>query len=282
MVTPRYFDTLGIRILRGRAFTERDRAGSPRVAIVNEGFVKLYLPDADPLTTRIRMRPFLHGAATAKLEPIEFEIVGVYGAVRNAGPTDLGFPEIDLPFWQSPFPRTTMAVHTAGSGSGLQQALSNVIHAIEPNLPIANVRTVEQLLSESVAADRFHTVLFGAFAAVALMLAAVGIYGVMSFVVAQRTQEIGVRMALGAPRARVLKEVLREGMSTALIGTLFGAAGVWFVGLAMKGMIYGVEAFNPIAFAIVAAALLGSALMACFVPARRAAMVDPIVALRKE
>jgi putative ABC transport system permease protein len=157
-----------------------------------------------------------------------------------------------------------------------------MIHALEPDLPLTRVRTIEELVSESTASDRFHTVLFGAFAAVALTLAAVGIYGVMSFVVAQRTQEIGVRMALGAPRARVLAEVLREGMSTALIGTLVGGAGVWFAGQAMKGMIYGVEAFNPIAFAIVAGALLGSALIACLVPARRAARVDPIVALRQE
>ena len=132
-----------------------------------------------------------------------------------------------------------------------------------------------------MAADRFHTVLFGAFAADALILAAVGIHGVMSFVVAQRTQEIGVRMALGAPRARVLHEVLREGMTTALIGSIVGAVGAWFTGQAMKGMIHGVEGFDPVVFTIVAATLLGSALVACLVPARRAASEDPIVALRQ-
>jgi putative ABC transport system permease protein len=282
MVTPRFFETFGIRILRGRPFNERDRVGSPRVAIVNETFVRRYLAGVDPLTTRIRMSPFVFGVPAPKLDPVEWEIVGVYGDVKNAGPTDESFPEIDVPFWQAPWPRTTVAVQTAGNASAVLQDLSNVIHTLEPDLPLANVRTIEQLVSEATAADRFYTVLFAAFAAVALTLAAVGIYGVMSFVVAQRTQEIGVRMALGAPRARVLREVLREGMSTALIGTLVGAAGAWFVGLAMQGMIHGVEAFNPIAFAIVAAALLGSALMACLVPARRAALVDPIVALRSE
>jgi putative ABC transport system permease protein len=284
MVTPGFFETLGIRILRGRAFTERDRVGSVRVAIVNETFVKRYLPGVDPLTARIRMSPFVYGEPAPKLEPVEWRIVGVYGDVKNAGPGDVSFPEIDVPFWQAPWPRTTMAVHTVGnaSASGVQQALANLIQTIEPDLPLANVRTMEQLVNERMAADRFHTVLFGAFAAVALTLAAVGIYGVMSFAVAQRTQEIGVRMALGAPRARVLHEVLREGMSTALIGTLIGSAGVWFIGRAMQGMIQGVEAFNPVAFAIVAGALLVSALLACLVPARRAAMVDPIVALRQE
>ena len=153
--------------------------------------------------------------------------MGVYGDVKNAGPAGRSFPEIDVPFWQAPWPRTTMAVHTAGDVVGVQQGLANVIQTLEPDLPMANVRTIEQVVSEAMAADRFHTVLFGAFAAVALMLAAVGIYGVMSFVVSQRTQEIGVRMALGAARARVLREVLREGMTTALIGTILGAAGAW-------------------------------------------------------
>ncbi len=280
MVTPEYFGTFGIRILRGRPFTEQDRAGAVRVAIVNETFVRLYLPDVDPLTTRLRMKRFTYG--TASPEPVDWQIVGVYGDVKNAGPSNRSFPEIDLPFWQAPWPRTTMAVRTAADAPGVQQALAHVIQSLEPDLPMANVQTMEQVVSQAMAADRFHTVLLGAFAAVALLLAAAGIYGVMSFVVAQRTQEIGVRMALGAPRARVLREVLRDGMGAALIGTLFGAAGAWFLGQAMKGMIHGVERFDPVAFAIVASTLLGSALVACLVPARRAASVDPIVALRRD
>ena len=175
-----------------------------------------------------------------------------------------------------------MVVRTAGDPVGVQQALANVIRTLDPNLPMANVQTMEQVVSEMVAADRFHTVLFAAFAAAALVLAVVGIYGVMSFVVAQRTQEIGVRMALGAPRARVLHDVLREGMTTALLGTIVGTAGAWFIGLAMKGMIHGLEPADPFVFAAVAGTLLASAVVACLVPARRAASVDPIVALRQE
>jgi putative ABC transport system permease protein len=282
MVTPQFYETLGIRILRGRAFTEQDRAGGVPVAIVNEIFVKAYLQGKDPLTQRVRMQPFVYGIAPAGLESVEWQIVGVYGEVKNTGPINRTFPEIDLPFWQVPWPRTTMVVRTAGDPSGVQQSLANVIQTLDPNLPMANVRTMAQVVHESLAADRFHTVLFAAFAAVALVLAAVGIYGVMSFVVAQRRQEIGVRMALGAARARVLRDVLREGMTTALIGTIFGAAGAWLIGMAMQGTIHGVEAFDPIALAIVAATLLGSALVACLVPARRAASVDPIVAMRQE
>jgi putative ABC transport system permease protein len=278
MVTPQFFQTFGIRMLRGRPFTEQDRAGSVRVAIVNEPFVRLYLPDVDPLTARVRMRSYRYGDPSPGL--VEWQIVGVYGEVKNAGPAGRSFPEIDVPFWQAPWPRTTMAVQTAGDALGVQQGLANILRTLEPDLPMSNVRTMEQVVSEATAADRFHTVLFAAFAAVALVLAAVGIYGVMSFVVAERTQEIGVRMALGAPRARVLHEVLREGMTTALVGTGLGAAGAWLVGLAMRGTINGVETFDPIAFVIVAGTLLGSALVACLVPARRAASVDPIVALR--
>ncbi len=281
MVTPEYFETFGIRILRGRSFSEQDRAGSVQVAIVNETFVRLYLPDVDPLTARIRMSPIAYGAEPPGPAPVEWQIVGVYGDVKNAGPAARSFPEIDLPFWQVPWQRTTMAVHTAGDALAVQQELARVIQSLEPDLPMANVRTIEQVVSEAMAPDRFHTVLFGAFGAVALVLAAVGIYGVMSFVVAQRTQEIGVRMALGAPRARVLLEVVREGMTTAIIGTIAGAAGAWFIGAAMQGTIYGVERFDPIALAIVAVTLLGSALVACLVPARRAASVDPMVALRQ-
>ena len=147
---------------------------------------------------------------------------------------------------------------------------------------MANVRTMEQVVSESLAADRFYTVFLGLFAAVALVLAAVGIYGVMSFVVAQRTHEIGLRMALGAGRGQVVAQVLREGMTTALAGTAVGAGGAWFVGRAMQGMIHGMESTDPVVFSAVALVLLGAALAACVVPARRAASVDPMVALRQD
>jgi putative ABC transport system permease protein len=282
MVTPGFYDTFGVRLLRGRAFTEQDRAGNVPVAVVNETFVRLYLPNADPLTQRVRMQPFVYGAGGSSPAPVEWEIVGVYRDVRNAGPDDPSFPQIDIPFWQSPWPRATLAVHTVADPLSVQPDVANLVQTLEPGLPLANVRTMEQVVSEDMAADRFHTVLFGAFAAIALVLAAVGIYGVMSSVVAQRTQEIGVRMALGAPRARVLREVLREGMTTALFGTVLGGAGAWFAGAAMTGIIEGLEAFDPLAFAMVAVTLLGSAVVACLVPARRAASVDPIVALRQE
>ena len=185
-------------------------------------------------------------------------------------------------FWQSPWPVATMAVRTVGEPMSVRQGIAAVIRSLDPDLPMADVKTMEQIVGESMASDRFNTVLFGSFAAVALLLAAVGIYGVMSFVVAQRTHEIGLRMALGADRGRVIGQVLREGMTTALAGTALGSAGAYFVGRAMQGMLYGVGAMDPTALSVVALTLLGAALVACLGPAQRAASVDPMVALRQE
>jgi putative ABC transport system permease protein len=153
---------------------------------------------------------------------------------------------------------------------------------VDPDLPMADVKTMDQLVHESLAGDRFSTALFGSFAAVALLLAAVGIYGVMSFVVSQRTHEIGLRMALGAGRARVLWQILQEGLGTALVGIVLGSFGAYWVGRAMQGMVFGVGTIDPVAFSIVALTLLTSSLVACLVPARRAASVDPMTALRQE
>jgi predicted permease len=281
MVTPDYYRTFGIRIALGRGFSDQDREGSPRVAIVNDAFVKKYLPGVDPLSQRLMIEQLIPGVT--KLGPaVEWQIVGVYNSVRNGGPKDDGFPEIDVPFWQSPWPGSSIAVRTAGDPVSVHQSLAAVIRSVDPDLPMADVKTMDQVVRESLAGDRFSTTLFGSFAGVALLLAAVGIYGVMSFVVAQRTHEIGLRMALGAGRGRVLWQILQEGIGTALVGILIGSIGAYWVGRAMQGMVYGVGTIDPVAFGVVAVTLLTSSLVACLVPARRAASVDPMTALRQE
>jgi putative ABC transport system permease protein len=281
MVSPDYYRTFGIRMTRGRAFTDHDREGTQRVAIVNDIFVKRYLSGIDPLTQRIMVEQLIPGV-TKLGPPLEWQIVGVYSSVRNGGPKDDGFPEIDVPFWQSPWPGVSVAVRTARDPAGAHQSLAAVIRSLDADLPMADVKTMDQVVEESLAGDRFSTTLLAAFAAVALLLAAVGIYGVMSFVVAQRTHEIGLRMALGAGRGRVIWQVLREGLGSALGGILLGSAGAYLVGRAMQGMVYGVGAIDPLAFSLVALALFTSALLACLVPARRAVSVDPMIALRAE
>jgi putative ABC transport system permease protein len=212
---------------------------------------------------------------------VEWRIVGVYRAVRNGGPRG-DFPEIDVPFAQSPWPGTTVAVRTSVPADTLRPNLATSVQALDPDLAITDIMTMDQRVHESLAGDRFMAVLFGGFAAAALVLAALGIYGVMSFAVAQRTHEIGLRMALGAGRDQVLRQILRDGITTSLVGVVFGSIGAYLAGRAMRGMLFGVDAIDPTAFSIVTGLLLLSAILACLAPALRAASVDPMTALRQE
>jgi putative ABC transport system permease protein len=281
MVTPEYFRTFGINISMGRAFTEQDIAGAVPVAIVNETFVKKYLSNLDPLKQRLSVEQLIPGAT--RLGPaIEWQIVGVYHDVHNGGVRRDGFPEINVPFWQSPWPQAGIEVRTAGDPSSVTKSIAAAVQSVDPDLPLDQVKTMDQLVDESLAGDRFATILFAAFAVVALLLAAIGIYGVMSFAVAQRTHEIGLRLALGAGSAQVLGLVLREGMALALIGLVVGLGGTYFVGRVMKSILYQVTVIDPATVSAVTAVLLLSALLACYIPARRATQVDPMVALREE
>jgi putative ABC transport system permease protein len=283
MVTPAYHSTFGISIRAGRTFLDSDRAGNRSVAIVNETFAKRFLAGRDALGQRVLMAPLTFGRSGAKPpQPIAWEIVGVQADAANAGPARPALPEVVLSFAQNPWPNAVVAVRTSAGVAAPQAAIADVVRAIDATLPMARVETIEQTLRQSTAADRFYTVFFAAFAAVALVLAAVGIYGVMSFAVAQRTHEIGLRMALGGGKRQVLARVLREGMTTALAGTALGAIGATWIGRALEGAVYGVETTNPFIFAVVAVTLLLAALVACVVPARRAASVDPMVALRQD
>jgi putative ABC transport system permease protein len=278
-VSPKYFATLGIRITHGRPFNEQDRSGSLPVAIVNEAFAKRYLAGSDALAHRILLD---ERADNGPILTIERQIIGVYADVRVGGPRNESQPAIEVPFWQSPRPQVGMAIRTAFDPTAVQLAVADVIGSLDSDLPMGNVKTMEQVVNERMAADRFNMALFASFAGVALLLAAVGIYGVMTFVVAQRTREIGLRMALGARRWDVLGQVLREGMTTAGVGAVLGSAGAYFVAQAMRGLLPGVTALRPIDFAVITLTLLASAFLACLVPARRAVSVDPMVALRQE
>jgi putative ABC transport system permease protein len=281
MVTPEYFRTFGIRMDKGRAFTEQDTAGGLPVAVVNETFAKKYLSNVDPLTQRVVVDQLIPGV-TKLGPPVEWQIVGVYHDVHNGGVRGDGFPEIDVPFWQCPWPQAGVAVRTFGDPSGMTKSITAVVRTLDPDLPLDEVKTMDQHVHESVAGERFSTVLFASFAGVALLLAAIGIYGVMSFAVAQRTHEIGLRMALGAGPQQVLRLVLREGMLLAFAGLGVGLTGTYFVGRVMKTILYQVNAMDPAAIGAVTAVLLLSALLACYIPARRATRVDPMVALRDE
>jgi putative ABC transport system permease protein len=279
MVTPEFVDTLGIRMVNGRNLSALDTANSVRVATVNEYFVKQYLPGVDPLTQRISFAEFVPGAPRGK--PLEWQIVGVYHNLRGAGFRE-DFPEINIPFAQNPWPQASVALKTSGDPKALIKSVAAAVNSVDPDMPLAGVQTIDEIVSDSLAIDRFTVVLFAAFGALGLILAAVGIYGVMAFAVTQRTPEFGVRMALGAQRSRVIRMVLREGTLLAIVGTLIGLGGAYLVGRAMQSTLYGVDAFDVRAFIGVSALLLAAALLACWFPAWRASRVEPLEALRYE
>jgi putative ABC transport system permease protein len=279
MVTAEYTDALGIRMIKGRSIDEHDVATSPRVAVVNENFVKRYLSGVDPLTQRISVEEVIPGGRIG--EAHEWQIVGVFQNVRGAG-TREEFPEINVPFWQSPWPQVSMIVRTEGDPKRVITSVASAINAVDPDLPLAGVKTVDEIVSESLAIDRFSMVLFSSFGLLGLVLAGVGIYGVMAFGVAQRTQEFGVRMALGAQRSQVMKLVLREGTIVAIVGAFIGLGGAYLVGRAMRSTLYGVGAMDTFAVGGTAVLLLVVALLACLIPALRASRVEPMVALRDE
>src|SRR6266403_2134857 len=240
MVTPEYFDTFGIEIVRGRSFTELDVAGALPVAIVNETFARKYLPNVDPLMQRVLVQRLVPGA-TSLGPPIQWQIIGIYRDVHNAGVRREGFPEINVPFWQSPWPDAAIEIRTSGDPASMTGSVAAVVQSVDPDLGIDRVRTMDELVEESLGGDRFATVFLATFAGMALLLAAIGIYGVMSFAVAQRTHEMGLRIALGAGRAQVLRLVLQEGISLAAVGLFIGLGGAYFVGRVMKSILYEVN-----------------------------------------
>jgi putative ABC transport system permease protein len=279
MVTPGYFDALGIQVVNGRRIDDHDTTGSTRVAMVNEYFVRRFLPNVDPLTQRISVDELIPGGRNGP--PVELQIVGVYHNVRSAASREEN-SEVVVPFWQSPWPQTSMVVRTDGDPKSMVKSIAAAVSSVDPDLPLAGVQTVDEILSESLAIDRFSVVLFSSFGVLGLLLAGVGIYGVMTFAVAQRTQEFGVRIALGAQRARVIALVLKEGVLLAVVGALIGLGGAYLVGRAMQSTLYGVSAIDARAFGAVAFVLLATALLASLLPAWRASRVEPMVALRDE
>jgi putative ABC transport system permease protein len=280
MASPGFFKTYGLPIVRGRGFDERDVPGSERVAVVNEAFVARFLKGRDPLTKSVSIDSLVPGQ-TAIGAPLDWKIVGVVKDARNRGIRFDARPEVDVPFAQSPWNGARITLRTSSDPNALRPAIGKIVQELDPDLPVAGVRTIEQQLYESMSNDRFNVLMFGTFAGVALVLAAIGIYGVMSFVVAQRSHEVGLRMALGADRAEVVRLIVRDGMKTALLGTALGFAGAYYVGQAMKGLWFGVAEFDAVRFFAIAATLIATAALACYVPARRAATVDPLVALRE-
>ena len=279
-VSPGFFHTMNIPVGKGRDFTAQDGVGSLGVVIISETMARQYWPGEDPIGKQIKP-----GYPASSLI---CTVVGVAGDVRQfiniQEPPVAYYPYPQIPASYVPLLESyfTLTLRTAASPGSLAGAVRHAIHDFDPDLPVYEVHTMEGLLRDSAAASRFQMVLFGVFAGVGLLLAAVGIYGVISYSVTQRTREIGIRMALGAERGEVLKLVVSDGMRLALAGATLGTAGALALSRFLSGLLYGVEATDPATFAVVFVSLTAVALAACYLPARRATKVDPMVALRYE
>ena len=279
-ISPDYFKTFGIDVIQGRAFTDQDTATSEPVALVNQEFANRYLKGMDPLKQRVAIEQIIPGSPRLGPET-EWHIVGIFHTVKSGDFREDG-PEIDVPFAQSLSPDVTIGVRTANDPAAMTKTIAAAVHSVDPQVPLARVRTMEEVRDLSLAEDRFVLVLFASFAGVALLLAAVGIYGLMAFAVSQRTQEIGLRLALGAGRGRVIWLILHDAALLAGFGLCFGLAGAAIVGRAMRSTLYGVGAMDLWVLLSVAVLLFLTALLASFLPARRAAAIEPMQALRNQ
>ncbi|HLL77414.1 MAG TPA: ABC transporter permease [Pyrinomonadaceae bacterium] len=270
-----YFNAMGIPLLRGRYFSERDAEDAPGVAIVDETMARKYWPNEDPVGKRIS---FEGGAANPKWR----EIVGVVGHVKHRGLEGESRTQYYVPHPQNPNSSMFLVAQAGGDPAALAAPVREAVRSLDRDLPVYRVTTMERLVADSLAQRRFSMLLFGVFAGVALLLAIVGLYGVLSYTVAQRTHEIGIRMALGARASDVLRLVVGQGLWLTLLGVALGLAGALALTRLMAGLLYGVSAFDPATFAVVALLLTAVALLACLIPARRATRVDPTTALRAE
>ena len=275
-VSDGYFRTLGIPILTGRGFENRDGPNTANVAVVNQEFVRRFFPHGEnPIGQRILI-------AVGASDQTAASIIGVAAAIRRVGPGNKPLPQVFLPFAQSPSNDITVLLHTASDPRAVVSALRSQVLAIDKELPLSNVATMDDLLAAGTADQRFETAAVGLFAALALMLAGLGIYGVISYMVSQRTNEIGIRMALGAEKRDVLEMVVSQGFRLALVGVVIGVAGALALTRFLSSLLYGVKPTDPLTFIAVSLILIAVALVACYIPARRAAKVDPMVALRYE
>jgi putative ABC transport system permease protein len=272
-VSPDYFRVMGVPLLRGREFTDADHGRATMVVVINEAMAKRYWPNVDPLGQRIR---------ETSNERAWREIVGIVGSVRHRDRGEEPRPEMFVPWGQVPASTLNLTVRTQVEPASFATALRQAVTAADPNLPTFEVRTMEDRLFDSVAQPRFRTTLLGIFAALALVMAVIGLYAVMAVSIAQRTHELGIRLALGAQRRDVIMMVLRQGVKLVSVGIAIGLIGAWALTRVLTTLLFQVKATDPLTFLAVPMVLVIVAILACWLPARQAAKVDPITALRYE
>ena len=284
-ITPDYFRTMGIPLLTGRTFNELDAFEAPTVAIINETIAKRYFADADPIGQHLAMEGRTPGQPAGPNRPNTSawtEIVGVVADTRKLNLNADTIPEIYVPYWQYPMQTPELHVRTTAPIGSTISAIRNEVRAANKNLPAPSIQTLDAMLSDVVAQPRFQATLLTLFGVIALLLSAVGIYGVMAYTVSQRVHEIGIRMALGAEPKHVFKMIVAQGMQLVLIGIAVGLATALAFSRVLSSLLFSVSATDPLTFTAVVLLLAVVALGACLVPARRAIKVDPMLALRHE
>ena len=272
VVTPGYFSAIGMSLRRGRDFAAEDNERAPGVVIINETFARLFFPNQEAIGQRI-----IPGGRDKPLE-----IVGIVGDIKDRGLDKVYQPGFYVPYAQDPWNSMGVALRATAEPTALAAAARDVVMKLDPTQPVHTIKTVERFIYEQSSPKRIMTAMMGVFAAIALLLAGVGLYAVMAYAVSQRTHEIGVRMALGARSRDIMRLVTRQGLKLTLAGLALGMAGAFALTRVMAPLLYGVTPTDPLTFTLISLALAGAALLACWVPARRATKVDPMVALRCE
>ena len=269
-----YFPTMGIPLLRGRNFSESEHREPRRVILINDALARKHFPNEDPIGKRLDVAMFEN--------PIWCEIVGVVGNVRYDSLIDESPPAVYFPHPELAYSFMTLVIRTDGDPAAIAPVVQREIRALDPNQPVSDVRTMEQVMSEWVSSSRFNTLLLGLFAGLATLLSAVGIFGVMNYSVALRTRELGLRLAIGAQPRQVLLLVLKQGLLLTILGVVVGLAAAFALTRLLSGLLFGVEAVDVTTFATISLLLVAVSLLACYLPARRAMRIDPLSALRYE
>jgi putative ABC transport system permease protein len=276
-VTPNYFRVMQSPLIRGRLFSEGDDAGKPGVLLIDQSTARRFWPNQDPIGKRIQL-------GQSGPRQVWLTIIGIVGDMKYDGLEITDVPHVYTPMYQLPFSSRVLNVVVRGSSSiaTLEPELRREIQAVDPNLPVFNVRSMNEVIGRSLESRRFSATLVGTFALVALLLASVGIYGVLAYLVSQRRQEIGLRMALGAQPADIRRLVLGQGIRLTVIGVIIGAIGAAIAARLISSLLFGVHPTDPAVFTIVPLILASVALFASYIPARRAMRVDPLIAIRME